>query len=255
MIRLKTKEEIKILREGGKHLAEILLKIGEMAKPGISSLELDRYAFELIEKFGDKPAFLNYQPKGVSFPYPFSTCLSLNDEIVHGLPKEEKKLKDGDIVGIDIGLIHRGLYLDNAITVPIGRVDRIGLEMIAVSKEALNIGIKEAKVGNKTGDIGYAIENYVKEFGFGLVKDLAGHGVGYAVHEEPFVPNFGRPGSGVGLVEGLVIAIEPMINEGKSSIVLDKDGQTYRTKDGGRSAHFEHTVALTGEGPLVLTTL
>lgn len=241
------------MREGGKHLAEVLEKVSKKAKPGVSTIDLDKYAREIIEGLGDKPSFLNYKPKGVRFPYPFSTCLSINDEIVHGLPKPEKILRKGDILGIDIGLIHQGLFLDSAITVPIGEVDNEAKEMMAVTREALNIGISEAKIGNTVGDIGYAIEHYIKEFKYGIVRDLAGHGVGYAVHEEPFVPNFGRRGEGMKLVEGLVIAIEPMVNEGKAGTILDIDGQTYKTKDGSRSVHFEHTIAITQNGPVVLT--
>jgi len=253
VIRLKTKEEIETMREGGKRLAEVLEKVSKKVKPGVSSLELDRYAREIIEGFGDKPSFLNYQPKGIRFPYPFSTCLSVNDEIVHGLPKANKIFREGDLLGIDIGLIHKGLFLDSAITVPVGKVDYNAMEMIAVTKQALEIGILEAKIGNTVGDIGFAIEQYIKEFKYGIVRDLAGHGVGFAVHEEPFVPNFGKRGQGEKLVEGLVIAIEPMVNEGKGAMILDSDGQTYRTKDGKRSAHFEHTIAITKDGPMVLT--
>lgn len=250
----KKKEEIEILREGGRRLAIVLNELAEASRPGRSSLDLDELAFSLIEKMGDKPSFYGYKPRGSKTAYPASICVSINDEVVHGIPNENPKIfKEGDIVSLDAGLIHCGLFTDSAVTVGVGKVDAEAEKLMKVTKTALTKGIEAAKVGKTVGDIGYAIEQYVKPFGYGIIRELAGHGVGYAVHEDPFVPNFGDKGKGEKLVEGLVIAIEPMLNEGKREIYLDVDGHTYKTADGKRSAHFEHTVAITERGAEILT--
>lgn len=256
MIQLKTKEEIDILREGGKRHAEILRALGEMVEPGMSSLILEEEALRLIHEGGDKPAHLGYTPKGAKRPFPAALCVSVNDEIVHGIPNEVPRvLNQGDVVSIDLSLIHKGLITDAAITVPVGVIDDQAHELLAVTQVALKAGIRAAEPGNTVGHIGEAISDVVEASGFSLAEDLAGHGVGYAIHEDPFVPNFGRAGDGERLVPGMVIAIEPMVNVGKPGIKLTSDGYTIKTRDGSRSAHFEHTVAITDKGHIVLTQL
>lgn len=255
-IKLKTKEEIEILREGGKHLAAVLVKLVEEAKVGVSSAELDEIAHDMIVGFGDKPSFLGYKGKYDKEPYPASICFSVNDEVVHGEPTQNPRiLKEGDIVSLDVGLIHRGLFLDSAVTVGIGKIDKEAAKLLKVTKTALLKGIEAARAGATTGDIGFAIEEYVKPYKYGIIRELAGHGVGYAVHEDPFVPNYGKVGVGVKLEAGLVIAIEPMLNEDSEKIYLAPDGHTYKTKDGKRSAHFEHTVVVTEKGSEILTKI
>lgn len=253
-IKLKTKEEIDILTEGGQRHAEILRTLAGMVEPGVSTLILEEEALRLIKEKDDKPAFLGYTPSGAKRPYPASLCVSINNEIVHGIPNEaERIINDGDIVALDLGLIHRGLITDAAISVGVGAIDDEARELLKVTRIALEFGIREAKPGNRVGDIGAAIYEVVKDSHFTLAEDLAGHGVGYKVHEDPFVPNFGKKGEGEELVPGMVIAIEPMVNTGKGGIKLMKDGYTIVTKDGSRSAHFEHTIAITEQGNIILT--
>jgi methionyl aminopeptidase len=253
-IRLKTLNEIEILREGGKRHAEILSALKDLVEPGVSTLILEEEALRLIKEKGDKPAFLGYTPRGAKRPYPASLCVSINDEIVHGIPNEaDRILKDGDIVALDLGLVHGGLITDAAISVGVGVIDDEGRKLLEVTKMALEAGIGAAFPGNTIGDIGYAINEIVKQTHFSLAEDLAGHGVGYEVHEDPFVPNIGREGEGEKLVPGMVIAIEPMVNTGKGKIKTLKDGYTIVTRDGSRSAHFEHTIAITDDGHIVLT--
>jgi len=254
MINLKTKEEIEIMRIGGRRHAQILSELAKLCLSGTSTLILEEEALRLIKEGGDKPAFLGYTPVGAKRAYPAALCVSINDEIVHGIPSEPGRiLNDGDIVSIDLGLIHKGLITDTAITVAVGAIDDESKRLIKFTKEALEAGIRAATSGNTVGDIGFAICESVKFSGFSLAEDLAGHGVGYKVHEDPFVPNFGRSGEGEKLIPGMVIAIEPMLNVGKGAIKLSKDGYTIRTKDGSRSAHFEHTVAITEKGNIILT--
>jgi methionyl aminopeptidase len=254
MINIKTKEEIQIMREGGKRHALILSLVAKKVGSGVSTKFLEDYARELILEEGDKASFLNYTPRGAKRPFPAALCISVNEEIVHGIPNEpEKILKEGDVVSIDLGLTHKGLITDSAITVPVGEVSPEDSKLIEHCKEALYLGIKAAKGGNRVGDIGYAIESFVKPLGYGLSEGLAGHGVGYSVHEDPFVPNEGKRGSGELLKPGMVIAIEPMITRGSSKIALAKDGYTYKTRDGSKAAHFEHTIAITEGDPIILT--
>ncbi len=256
MITIKTKEEIEILREGGHRLAEIMATISERVMPGISSSELNDFAEIMAIENGDKPAFLNYKPYGAKRPYPASLCVSVNEEIVHGIPNEtEKILKEGDIVSLDMGLVHKGLITDMAVTVPVGKVDDSARKLIEVCRESLMKGVESARGGNTIGDIGFAIERFVRPFSYGIVRELAGHGVGYKVHEEPFVPNFGKRGKGEKLKPGMVLAIEPMVNEGTEKIILDEDGYTYSTADCKRSAHFEHTILITKGEAEILTKL
>jgi methionyl aminopeptidase len=255
-VTIKTKEEIDILKAGGRRLAHILSELAKAVKPGVSTLELDNLARKLVEEKGDKSSFLNYKPAGAKRPYPASLCVSINDEIVHGIPNESPKiLKEGDIVSLDMGLIHDGLFTDSAITVPVGEVDQAARDLMDDTRQALLEGIKAVKDGNYVRDISYAIERYVRPRRYGIVEELCGHGVGYKVHEDPYVPNYCLDDKGEKLRAGMVIAIEPMLNEGTKHIKLDSDGYTYRTKDGKRSAHFEHTVVVTKNGAEILTML
>ncbi len=256
MITIKTSKDISILREGGKRHAQILKLVLEKVVPNIRASELDEYARTLIEEGGDKPAFLGYRPEGAKRDYPASLCVSINQEIVHGIPNEgEKILKEGDVVGIDLGLVHCGLYTDMAVTVGVGKIDKVSQNLIESTRKALDVGIKAVKAGGRIGDIGFAVQNFTKTTGFSLAEGLAGHGVGYKVHEEPYVPNSGQKWQGEILKAGMVIAIEPMLCEGSGKIFLEKDGYTYSTKDGKRSAHFEHTVLVTDEGYEILTKI
>ena len=254
MMTIKTKEEIALLREGGKRHAAILRELVAMVAPGVHIVDLDRRAAELIEAGGDRSAFLGYTPYGARRPYPSTLCVSINDEVVHGIPTEgDKILKEGDIVTIDLGLVHKGMYTDAAVTVPVGVISPDRARLLDVTREALYAGIKAAKGGKKTGDIGHAIERICLGAGLGLVEELCGHGVGYDVHEDPYVPNYGDPGRGDPLPPGLVISIEPIFTLGKAKIDLDKDGYTYKTSDGSAAAHFEHTILITKGGPEILT--
>ncbi len=251
----KTKEEIEILREGGRRLARHVRILSEMVVPGITSAELEEKARAMVEKDGDTPAFLGYKGKKDEHPYPSALCVSVNDVIVHSPAAVNNMLiEEGDVVCIDFGIKHRGLFTDHAHTVIAGKKHNPeDLRLVRGTHEALLLGIAEAQLGKMTGDIGYAVERFAKANKFGYPKNLSGHGVGTKVHEEPYVPNFGAPGSGDKLVEGLVIAIEPMFTLGKGDLFVDDDGHSYRTKDGSRAAHSEHTVMITADGPEILT--
>lgn len=256
MITIKKKEEIIILRECGKRLAFILQEVGKACKAGVSTLELDNLAKKLAEAKGDASSYVGYTPKGAKRPYPASICVSINDEIVHGIPNENPKiLKDGDIVKLDMCLTHKGLITDSAITVTIGKVDPKIQKLIDTTRLALEAGIAAAKGNKNVGDIGYAVERVAKAAGFTVVEDLCGHGVGYSVHEDPFIPNYGERGEGDKLKPGMVIAIEPMLTTGSKRIKLDKDGYTFKTTDGSMATHFEHTLVITSGDPEVLTRL
>ncbi len=253
-IRLKTPKEIEILREGGRRHAEIFSILAKLVKPGVSTLVLEEEARRLIKEGGDRPAHLGYRPRGAERPFPAALCLSINDEIVHGIPNENVRvIKEGDIVSIDLSVEHNGMITDAAITVPCGAVDDEARKLLEVTERALYAGIKVAVPGNTVGDIGEAISDVVRPSGFSIADDLAGHGVGFEIHEEPYVPNFGTAEKGVKLVPGLVIAIEPMVNVGTGANKYLNDGYTIITNDGSRSAHFEHTVAITDKGNIILT--
>ena len=257
MITIKKPEEITILREGGRRHAKILARLALAVVPGVSTKNLNDLAEKLITENGDESAFLDYTPKGAKRPYPASLCVSINDEVAHGIPNEKEKiLKEGDIVSLDLGLRHNGLITDAAVTIPVGKIDERAKKLIEITKKALAVGISAAHKGGYVGDIGATIEKFVKSTAadYGIVRDLAGHGVGYAVHEPPFVPNFGEKGKGKKLLPGMVLAIEPMLNEGSEKVVLDDDGYTYKTADGKRSAHFEHTIVITENGAEILTS-
>lgn len=253
-VKLKSEKEIEILKEGGRRHAEILRLLSEMVEPGVSTLTLEEEALRLIKMSGDIPAHLGYTPAGARRPFPAALCVSINDEIVHGIPNEAPKvLKQGDVAAIDLSIIHKGMFTDSCITVPVGIVDDEARELLAVTKRALEAGIAVAKPGNHIGDIGTAISKVIKGTRFSLAENLVGHGLGYSLHEEPYVPNVGRKGEGAKLLPGMVIAIEPMVNTGSGGIRQMKDGYTIKTRDGSRSAHFEHTVAITEKGNIILT--
>jgi len=254
MIKLKTSAEIETLRVGGRHLAQILHQLAKEVKPGVLTSELDDLAQSLIKEIGAKPAFLNYKPAGSRLAYPAALCVSVNEEIVHGIPKK-RVIKEGDVVTLDSGLIYQGLITDSAITVTVGKVSDKILNLVEKTKESLALAIDQVKPGARLGDIGFAVEQHIKQAGLGLVRDLAGHGVGYLVHEDPLVPNYGKRGQGQVLEAGLVIAIEPMVTLGSGRTKLLNDGFTFVTADDSMSAHFEHTVAVTNQGVLILTNL
>ena len=260
---IKNKEEIKLLREGGKRLARILKQVAEKVRPGISTQELNDYAYQLVKKGGDEPAFLNYKSRPKDKPYPATLCTSINNEVVHCLPRKDRILKEGDIISLDLGLKHKGLFTDHAVTVPVGKISKISQNLIDITKEALLVGIESAKGGKTVGDIGYAIEKFIgnpekKRVSngarkYGMVRVLAGHGVGKKVHEDPYIPNFGKKGKGQKLIPGMVIALEPMINTGGDNVINGSDGFGIKTADGSNSAHFEHTILITKGDAEVLT--
>ncbi|MFA6397388.1 MAG: type I methionyl aminopeptidase [Candidatus Paceibacterota bacterium] len=255
MIKIKNKNEIKIMREAGKNLAYVLESVSKKVRPGISTKELDNIAKNLIISLGDEPAFLNYKPKGGRLVYPASLCVSINNEVVHGIPSPNRILKEGDIVSLDLGLKHNGFFSDMAVTLPVGKINKKYEKLLRVTEESLVVGINSIKKGSHVGDIGYSIEKFVKPFKFGIVRVLSGHGIGKELHEDPFVPNFGKKGSGEILLPGMVIAIEPMLNEGSHKVFVDKDGWTFKTEDGGRSAHFEHTILIKEDSAEILTKI
>lgn len=247
MINLKTEKEIETMREGGKILAEILKRLADDVKSGITTNDLEKLANELVLSYEVKSSFLGFEG------YPATLCTSLNDEVVHGLPSG-RVLEEGDLLKIDMGVLHEGFHTDSAITVIVGNEnDSVKKKIIQITKESLEMGISKARVGNTLGDIGSAIQKHVEDKGFNVVRDLVGHGIGRDLHEPPQVLNYGKAGTGEKLVSGMVIAIEPMVVTGKWSIKNGKDGYAFITKDGGLAAHFEHTIAITDTGPLVLT--
>lgn len=251
MIYLKSKEEIDKMRTAARIVVETLEKLRENVAPGVSTWDLDRIAEELAIKKGAKPAFKGYSN------YPASVCFAVNEEVVHGIPSKRKILKEGDIIGLDFGVNLDGYYGDSAITVPVGKVSSLALKLLQVTEESLKRGIAEARPENRLFDISGAIQSYVEKQGFSIVRSFVGHGIGRKLHEEPQVPNFvpenGSQGKGIKLKLGMVIAIEPMVNVGRPDVKILSDGWTAVTADGTLSAHFEHTVAVTEEGPLVLT--
>ncbi len=252
-ITIKTKEEIEILKKGGKILTDILREISEIAKPGVSTGFLNKRAKELVLSYGAKPAFEGYQPSFSKNHYPAAICVSLNEVVVHGVPSDKIILKEGDILKLDFGVTYENLCTDAAITIGIGKMTDEKTKLINATKHALELAINEVKPGNYIGDIGFVIEQHIKSQGFSVVRDLVGHGVGYKVHEEPNIPNYGKRGEGAVLKSGMVLAIEPIVTMGSDEIRLCKDGFGYETIDGSLSAHFEHTVAVTEEGNIVLT--
>ncbi len=254
MIKLKTSEQIETMREGGKILASVLAELKNLATSGVALEEINVRGDRLIREAGAEPSFKNYRPTRSSKPYPASICLSLNDEVVHGLAKG-RILKSGDLLKIDAGVFYDGFHTDSAITIPIGKVSKRTYELINIAEESLERAIAMVMPGVMLGDIGYETQKFVREHKFSILKELVGHGVGRELQEEPMVPNFGERGTGEVLKEGMVIAIEPMVAIGESEITLDKDNFTYKMRDGSLAAHFEHTVAVTKNGSQVLTKL
>jgi methionyl aminopeptidase len=260
MITYKTPEEIEIMRQGGKILAAILKETAKLVKPGVSADKLESFAQQKINKAGVASAFLNYDTKH-SGVYPNVLCVSVNNEVVHGVPCPDKIFKQGDLVGIDCGIWHKNLCVDAAITVPCGKIDAYAQKLLNATREALRIGISKCRIGNYLGDIGQAIQRYVDTQGFCVIKTLVGHGVGYDVHEDPQIPNFfpfdqkNPRNRGVKLKAGMVLALEPMISISAEETKSGHDGFASVTSDGCLSAHFEHTVAVTKREPLVLTQL
>lgn len=248
---IKTTSEIEAIYEGGKLLRDILLRTAKLAKPGVSTKDLSDYADAEIRKVGGVPSFIGYGER--DNPFPAALCTSINDIVVHGIPSSAEILKAGDIIGLDIGMVYKKYFTDTAITVPVSHVSAAVQKLIDTTRRALELGIQQAVVGNKTGDIGHAVQKYAESNGFSVVRDLVGHGVGYEIHEDPQVPNYGKAGTGAKLVENMVIAIEPMLCVGAHHVFFDDDGWTIRTEDGSLSAHFEHTIAITKKGPKVLT--
>lgn len=255
MAKFKTTEEIILLRESGKRLARVLQEVKQAIKPGVTTMELDTLAEKLIREGGDTPPFLNYTPHGARIPFPASLCVSVNDEIVHGIPSADRVIQEGDIVSIDLGLTHKGMVTDAALTVAVGDVPDDVMLLIKETERSLYEGIRAARGGARIGDIGAAIEHVAYKHGYGVVRELGGHGVGHAVHEEPYVPNYGRKGTGPILKPGMVLALEPMFMLGEEEIRLMPDGYTIITKDGSLSAHFEHTIVITDGGAEIVTKI
>lgn len=255
MITKKTPEEIKTLRAGGAILANILKRLGEATTAGTTALDLDDLAMELVEEYAVEPVLLGYHPTFAPYPFPAAVCISVNNCVQHGIPTAEIVFHEGDVVNIDMSIAHEGMVVDSGITVGVGEIDAESKRLIAVTREALVRGVKAAKPGAHIGDISATIEAYVKGEGFSVVESLCGHGVGYSIHEEPSIPNFGKAGTGPLIEVGHVYAIEPIVNVGKKDVIFDDEGDGYGvyTKDGSFSAHFEHSVAITENGPLILT--
>ncbi len=253
-ITIKSPEEIAVLREGGRRLAQILNAVVEVARPGVTTLELDMQGERLMRDAGGLPSFKGYRIKDAAVPYPCSICVSVNDEVVHAIPRRNRVLREGDVVGIDVGMWWGELCTDMAVTIGVGKVSLEAERLIVATREALEMSIRTVRPGAHVGDIGAVIQRHLEKERLGIIRDLAGHGVGYEVHEEPLIPNYGKAGSGPELVEGMVIAIEPMATLGDWRVTLADDEWTFRTADGSIAAHFEHTVAVTGEGAEVLTS-
>ena len=248
MIQLKSAREIDAMVQGGRILADTIEMLRRETKAGMNTAQLDKLAEEFIlSHAGATPAF-----KGL-YGFPGSICASINNEIVHGIPSSKRVLKEGDIVSLDVGVRFQGYYTDSATTIAVGAVDKETQRLLDVTQKALEAGIAAARVGNHLGDIGYAVQSVIEPSGFSIVRDLVGHGIGVEFHEEPQVPNYGKPKRGTKLVPGLTIAIEPMVNIGSANTRTMPDRWTVVTVDGSRSAHFEHTVAITDSGPLILT--
>ncbi|MBQ5825492.1 MAG: type I methionyl aminopeptidase [Clostridia bacterium] len=247
MIVLKTNRELALMREACRISAGALRVAGEAVQPGVTTEEIDRIAYEYIIKQGAKPNFLNYNG------FPATACISINDEVIHGIPSTKRVIKEGDIVSIDLGAVLDGYNGDNAATFAVGKISPEAERLINTTRESLYEGIKAAVAGGRIGDISNAVQTYCEGRGFSVVRDFVGHGIGSRLHEDPSVPNYGTPGRGVRLLPGMTLAIEPMINAGGYEVRQLSDGWTIKTKDGGLSAHFEHTVAITNDGPKILT--
>lgn len=248
MVVLKTRREIELMREAGRISAMALKVAGEAVRPGVSTLEIDTAARKYIESQGARPNFLGL------YGFPATACISINNEVIHGIPSKNRILQEGDIVSIDLGAEKDGYNGDNAATFAVGKISDEAQRLIDTTREALYVGLKQAVAGNRIGDIGHAVQVYCEERGYGVVRDFVGHGVGKELHEDPSVPNYGTPGRGVRLLPGMTIAVEPMINQGTWEVNQLSDGWTVVTKDGKLAAHFEHTVAITKDGECMILT-
>ncbi len=247
MIVLKSAREIDLMRRGGQILADVMEMLRGFVKPGLSTLEIDEEVEELIVARGAKPAFKGYRG------FPATVCISINEEIVHGIPSAHRRVKEGDIVGLDLGCIVEGYYADCAFTMPIGEIPARVQELLDVTRQSLDLAITQCRPGQRLSDISHAVQRHVEAHGFGVVRAFVGHGIGRNLHEDPQIPNFGEPGHGPQLKTGMVVAIEPMVTMGSYDIRILDDGWTAVTKDGSLAAHFEHTIAVTDNGPDVLT--
>jgi methionyl aminopeptidase len=255
MIKKKTPEEIEVMKEGGAMLARLLKELSKVAIAGNTTLDIDDRLMELAEEWGFKPILLGYHPGFADYPYPAAACISVNDCVQHGIPTDEVVLKEGDVVNIDTVIEYKGFVVDSGVTIGVGEISADAKKLLSVTQEALAHGIKAAKPGNHIGDISAAIQTFVESRGLSVVEVLCGHGVGYEIHEEPTIPNFGKAGTGPLIEVGHVYAIEPIVNFGKKDVYFDDEGDGYSvyTNDGSWSAHFEHTVAITEKGPVILT--
>lgn len=247
MVALKTARELEFMRQAGQISAQALAVAGEYCKPGISTKEIDTAIHEFILSKGAKPNFLHYNG------FPASACISVNDTVIHGIPSKKQVLKEGDIVSVDVGACYNGYHGDNAYTFPVGEISEEASQLLRITRQSLDEAIQAAVPGNRIGDVGYAVECCVLPHGYGIVREFVGHGIGTQMHESPEVPNFGKPGHGVRLLPGMVIAIEPMINGKGDRVKMLSDGWTIKTASGSLSAHFENTVAITKDGPVILT--
>ena len=247
MIQIKNSEQLAIMREAGRITGEALLLAREHVRPGVSTYEIDRIIRNFIEKSGAKPSFLNYSG------FPASACISINDEVIHGIPSKKRILQEGDIVKIDVGAYYKGFHGDAARTLPVGNISDEAKHLIEVTRQSFFEGVAFAKAGQRIGDIGSAIQHYAENNGFSVVRPYIGHGIGHALHEQPDVPNYGTAGHGIRLCNGMTIAIEPMINAGVKEVKDLPDGWTVKTADGQLSSHYENTVAITPNGPEILT--
>jgi methionyl aminopeptidase len=248
MVLLKTKSEIETMRKANQIVARVLERLSCEALPGVTTLSLDRLAESMCREAGAEPAFKGYRG------YPFSLCASVNEQVVHGFPNE-RPLAEGDILGMDFGVRFQGFYGDSAVTVAIGQISDTASRLMEITRQSLRNGIAAARVGNRLFDIGYAVQKTVEAAGFSVVRQFVGHGIGREMHEEPQIPNFGRAGEGLRLRAGMTLAIEPMVNAGGYEVEILDDGWTAVTRDGSLSAHFEHTIAITENGPVILSTV
>lgn len=256
MITIKSKEEIEIMRAGGRILASVLQKVGEKVQPGVSAEDLDKFARELVFAMDARPSFLDYKPGESGEGYPAALCVSINDEIVHGLPLEKKIISEGDLVKLDLGVEYKKLHTDATVMVGVGKISPVAGKIMRVAKECLEIGIKEIKPGASLNEYALAVEEHALKNKFEIVRDLVGHGVGHTIHELPQVFNYAdRRMKEIILQEGMTLALEPMVNEGGFEIVLAKDGWTYKTRDGKLNGHWEHTIAVTKGGCEILTKI
>jgi methionyl aminopeptidase len=252
MIIIRSKREIDCLRRSNRIVAAVFREVKKMVSPGVTTKELDREAERLIRSLGGIPAFKGYKPPGYRSAFPASMCVSVNEEVVHGIPGA-RKLQEGDIVSLDVGVLLDGYYGDAAMTLPVGTISEEAKRLIEVTERALYVGIEKAKVGNRLSDISHVIQAYAEEQGFSVVRDFVGHGIGKSLHENPQIPNFGPPDQGPRLREGMIFALEPMINAGSWQVTRLGDEWTIVTADGRLSAHFEHSIALTDGDPEILS--